>query len=346
MQDDWLALHRLLREPAVLANTLELPYMGEDAAREHLSSTPPPGTYNLVAAAASPSGRGQVLGAAWLTTGRGPRRRHSARLTAITHPTYPEAITALVEAAIDLAENWLGLHRLELRAFAADTETITCCEALGFEQEAVLRQYAVRGGQQADVVVLARVPHPAPPPPAPPAPPSRAAGLDEQDIFVRGTEADDWEDLSEVYNAPEVIFGTLQTPYQSRDVIRNRFENIPSHIRSLVAEVDEQVVGNLGLYIETGRRAHAAGFGMMVHPDFQGQGVGRALLEAAIDLAENWLHLTRIELEVFPDNVAALGLYERCGFEVEGRRRDASWRDGHYVDNLVMSRIVKEQRGE
>ena len=36
--------------------------------------------------------------------------------------------------------------------------------------------------------------------------------------------------------------------------------------------------------------------------------------EAAIDLAENWLNVSRIELEVFTDNAAGLALYEKFDF--------------------------------
>ncbi len=58
---------------------------------------------------------------------------------------------------------------------------------------------------------------------------------------------------------------------------------------------------------------------MYEHDQWQGRGVGRALMEAAVDLADNWLSLTRLELTVFADNAPAIRLYERVGFEVEGR---------------------------
>ena len=45
---------------------------------------------------------------------------------------------------------------------------------------------------------------------------------------------------------------------------------------------------------------------MAVRDDWQGRGVGTALMEAALDLADNWLNLTRIELEVYTDNAAAI----------------------------------------
>lgn len=168
---------------------------------------------------------------------------------------------------------------------------------------------------------------------------SKKRSLPEQAITIRGIEADDWEDIAAIQAAPGVIYGTLQVPYKSRDAIRERTENQPPNMHALVAVVDEQVVGLLGLRVGIGRRAHAASLGMMVHADFQGRGVGSALMAAAIDLAENWLALSRIDLEVFPDNAPALALYEKFGFEREGVLREYAFRDGQYVDSILMARV-------
>ena len=77
----------------------------------------------------------------------------------------------------------------------------------------------------------------------------------------------------------------------------------------------------------------------MVHPDMQGMGVGSALMAALLDLADNWLMLVRLELEVFTDNERAIRLYEKLGFEREGLKRMSAVRGGRYVDEYVMARI-------
>jgi putative acetyltransferase len=63
------------------------------------------------------------------------------------------------------------------------------------------------------------------------------------------------------------------------------------------------------------------------------------LLSAIIDLADNWLNLKRLELSVYTDNIRAIALYERFGFEREGLCRAYAWRDGAYVDSLAMARL-------
>ena len=80
---------------------------------------------------------------------------------------------------------------------------------------------------------------------------------------------------------------------------------------------------------------------MAVRDDWQGKGVGTALMEAALDLADNWLNLTRIELEVYIDNTAGIALYKKFGFEIEGTHRGYAFREGRYVDAYSMARVKK-----
>ena len=49
--------------------------------------------------------------------------------------------------------------------------------------------------------------------------------------------------------------------------------------------------------------------------------------------------LKRIELTVFADNAAAIRLYEKFGFELEGTHRAYAYRDGQFADALCMARL-------
>ena len=53
---------------------------------------------------------------------------------------------------------------------------------------------------------------------------------------------------------------------------------------------------------------------MAVRDDWHGKGAGSALMRAATELADEWLDLSRLELEVYTDNAPAIGLYEKFGF--------------------------------
>ncbi|MBN2993059.1 GNAT family N-acetyltransferase, partial [Pseudomonas cedrina subsp. fulgida] len=87
------------------------------------------------------------------------------------------------------------------------------------------------------------------------------------------------------------------------------------------------------------RQAHVGSFGMGVATAWQGKGVGSRLLTAALDVADNWMNLHRVELTVFADNHAAQALYRKFGFEVEGVLRDYAVRDGQFVDTVSMARL-------
>ncbi len=166
------------------------------------------------------------------------------------------------------------------------------------------------------------------------------------ETIVRAFEMGDWEEVADLFQAPACQWGTLQMPYQSRDDIKAKLESPPPGMHRLVAvravapASDERaVVGLLGLRTFPGRRAHVGGIGMFVHDDHQDQGVGSLLMEAAIELAEQWLAITRIELTVYTDNERAVHLYEKFGFVAEGTHLDFARRGGGFVDALAMARI-------
>ena len=108
----------------------------------------------------------------------------------------------------------------------------------------------------------------------------------------------------------------------------------------LVAEAEGEIVGIL---ICNGghRRAirHLTHMSMSVAAGWRNQGIGSRLMKAMIDWADNSGVVSRIELFVFARNAPAIHLYEKYGFEIEGRRRRVIYRDGRYFDNLMMARL-------
>ena len=159
-------------------------------------------------------------------------------------------------------------------------------------------------------------------------------------IQIRAAEPRDVEAIAEIWNCPGVIAGTLQLPFRSNEERRERLAQRLRDVHVLVAEVEGRVVGTADLHVETTpRRRHCGSIGMAVHDDYQGCGVGSAVMAALIDLADNWLGLHRIELTVYVDNAPAIHLYEKFGFVIEGTGRDFALRGGAYVDAHTMARL-------
>jgi RimJ/RimL family protein N-acetyltransferase len=78
----------------------------------------------------------------------------------------------------------------------------------------------------------------------------------------------------------------------------------------------------------------------MVALEWRGQGVGRALLDAAVDWARE-AGVRKLELHVFPWNERAIALYERFGFEREGYRKGHYRRGDEDVDAVLMAYAVR-----
>ena len=161
------------------------------------------------------------------------------------------------------------------------------------------------------------------------------------DITIRRATADDAPALVRVFSGPRALRGTLQIPYTSEEARRKRLIDLPEGSYPLVAEIAGEVVGQLTLHTNPTRprRRHAGALGIAVRDDWQGKGVGTALMAACIDLADNWLNLRRLELEVFTDNETAIRLYKKFGFEIEGTLRQHALRDGQYADTYMMARL-------
>lgn len=320
-----------------------LPYIRPDWVKEELAK-PKDGTWPLVAVTQTPDGP-QVVARVNLQLGRG-RRAHHARLTLEQRPdSGDEAGRQLLQEAIRVAEKWFNRRRLETTLPADDPAAMALYESFGFEREARLRQGVRIAGELVDELILARLSGdaaraerrgPAAPPPIKPVDQRRP----RLEIKIRGGSNDDWEAYHTIWSQPSVYWGTMQIPYPSADWNRERIqERPPARFWPLVAEVDGQVVGNSGLRRDEHNRSHVGHIGMMVHTDYQGMGIGSAVMEAVMDLAENWLGLSRMQLEAYTDNERAIRLYQKYGFETEGVCRAFSYRDGQYVNAIVMGRV-------
>lgn len=162
---------------------------------------------------------------------------------------------------------------------------------------------------------------------------------------IRPIDPRDARDISAMRRMPGVFETILGNPGENRKKTEDMIAGLgPNDFMFVAVTCDdagaERVIGSISLKVFANPRTrHSAGIGLMVHRDFQNQGIGRAMLEKVLDLADNWLMLIRLELTVFVDNERAIHLYESLGFEREGIRRKAAVRNGVYMDEIAMARI-------
>lgn len=130
------------------------------------------------------------------------------------------------------------------------------------------------------------------------------------------------------------------TVEEEAEIIREK-NTTPNSI-FLVAEAEGEIIGVLtctgGVYRS---EKHSCDLGISVAQEWRGMGVGQALMEYAIRWAKE-VGLKRIMLFVFARNEGAIRLYERCGFQIEGRLRNDMYKNGEYLDGLVMGLLLDE----
>ena len=158
---------------------------------------------------------------------------------------------------------------------------------------------------------------------------------------IRPMAAGDMEGFNALRRMPGVMENTLGLPSERVERNIDGFQRMgpDDHVFAAVLE-DGTLIGTAGLNVHPNpRMRHGATLGILVHTGYQNQGVGTALMKTVLDLADNWLMLVRVELEVFADNERAIHLYEKFGFEKEGLMRMSVVRDGQYQDNYKMARL-------
>ena len=165
--------------------------------------------------------------------------------------------------------------------------------------------------------------------------------MEKPTITIRRAVAADAEAIKQIFEGPRVVWGTLQLPYPLLEKWEKWITEPSDSFFRFVACAEDKVVGEFGLdtFPSHPRRKHAGEIGMAVHEDWQGKGVGSAMMQTAVDLADKWLNLSRLELGVYTDNEPAIALYKKFGFVIEGTMKNFAFRDGKFVDVHAMARL-------
>jgi len=174
-------------------------------------------------------------------------------------------------------------------------------------------------------------------------------------VRFRGVERADIPKFVEWLNDPEVQEGILIHYPISHAEEEGWFD------RMLTRPVDERVMGievrepapdgNEATWKLVGTcafdhidwRIHAAEFGIIIgDKSYRNRGIGTDAVRLLVQHGFNTLNLNRIFLHVFETNPRAIRAYEKAGFILEVRERQAEFRHGRYIDELLMS-ILKEE---
>jgi len=103
-----------------------------------------------------------------------------------------------------------------------------------------------------------------------------------------------------------------------------------------------QAIGNLAFF-NIDWRVRSAEVGILIgEKEFWNQGYGTEAMRLFLKHGFETLNLNRIFLVVYENNPRAIRAYEKAGFVLEGRQRQAMYMEGEYIDVLMMSVLVKD----
>jgi RimJ/RimL family protein N-acetyltransferase len=140
------------------------------------------------------------------------------------------------------------------------------------------------------------------------------------------------EDIYSLTQADELNL----TVEQEREWIQRGLENKDHLI--IIAETNQKVIGQLDFSNgHRKRNAHTGEFGMGVHKEFRGLGVGSLLLAALVEWAKSNQRIKKVNLSVHQTNDRAIATYKKIGFQVEGlRTKDLKYPNDVYIDTVLM----------
>jgi RimJ/RimL family protein N-acetyltransferase len=174
-------------------------------------------------------------------------------------------------------------------------------------------------------------------------------------VRFRAVERGDLPAFVKWLNDPEVQQGIMIHHPFSQAEEENWYEGmiknpIDEHVMGIEAREHDtedgeerwKLIGSLA-FNQIEWRNRAAEFGIMIgDKDYWNRGYGTEAVRLLVNHGFSTLNLNRIFLRVFENNPRAIRAYEKAGFVHEGRLRQAEFRDGKYIDVLIMS-ILKDE---
>lgn len=165
-------------------------------------------------------------------------------------------------------------------------------------------------------------------------------------VRLRPLERDDLPSVVRWFNDPATRALLARSSPLSLAEEERWFDGLLRSTTEVVFAIEEttsstpRLIGSCGVHrIDWRNRNAALGIVLGAVQD-RGRGFGGEAMAALVRHCVNDLGMYRVELEVISDNVAAIACYERVGFVVEGTRRGALFKDGRFVDLVLMSMLA------
>ena len=174
----------------------------------------------------------------------------------------------------------------------------------------------------------------------------RFATKDGREAVLRTPRWEDLDDLMEFINSlveegADICRNKKVTREEEAEWLGRRLADLENDkIFFMVAEVDGKVVANSEIGKKGGYSSHVGGVGIGIRQDYRDMGIGTEMLKTLTAQAEK-MGLKMLTLGVFSSNDRAIHVYNKVGFKETGRIPKEIYKDGKYIDHIIMTKEIR-----
>ncbi|MGA2768580.1 MAG: GNAT family N-acetyltransferase [Candidatus Bathyarchaeia archaeon] len=169
---------------------------------------------------------------------------------------------------------------------------------------------------------------------------------DGREVILRTPKWEDLDDLMELINS--LVDEKAEIARTDKVTREDEVEWLPKVLASLekdelfflVAEVDRKVVASSDIHILNGNEKHVGVLGIVLKSGFRDLGIGTEMMKTLVEQAMA-LGLKVLTLQAFATNKRAVHVYEKVGFVQTGRVPKKHFKDGQYVDEVIMTKLIE-----
>jgi len=169
---------------------------------------------------------------------------------------------------------------------------------------------------------------------------------DGREVILRTPRWEDLDDLMELINS--LVDEKAEIARTDKVTREDEVEWLPKMLASLekdelfflVAEVDRKVVASSDIHILSGNEKHVGVLGIVLKSGFRDLGIGTEMMKTLVEQAMA-LGLKVLTLQAFATNKRAVHVYEKVGFVQTGRVPKKHFKDGQYIDEVIMTKLIE-----
>ncbi len=155
-----------------------------------------------------------------------------------------------------------------------------------------------------------------------------------------------WVNDEEVIKYSLSLFTKINTKKEIEDWFFELIKNKKDVALGIFLEATNELIGYAGICDISETNKSGEYYIFIGEKKCWGKGIGTEVSKKIVEIGFNEYGLNRIMLTVSEPNVGGLKAYDKSGFKIEGRLREAAFRDNKFHDKLVMSVLKSEWKNK